>query len=171
MPKSFYDLHFGVAPGGVRMDGHHIRGTLDEIRSDLASELAQGMSLYLLCWYGAELSLDVYQHGRLARSIDLHPYIAIDVEGYPRITFTGPGAPVGHDFDSDEERSVDDGSLSDLFFMGELEDVTRVTVDWSRIDVPALLGDVAQPGDLVNLEGDEADDAGYLPYGYRDLEA
>ncbi len=172
--KSYYDLSFGVASGGANKDAHYIRGTLDEVKADLAAELAEGMNLYLLCWYGADLTLDVYQHGDLAASIDLHPFIAIEVEGYPRIIFTGPGKPVGHDFDSDEERSVDDGSLSDLFFMGAVEEVTTVTVDWAGVAVPALLGDVAQPGDLVSLgarSGDAGtDDEDYVPYGFTDFE-
>ncbi|WP_144122613.1 hypothetical protein [Catellatospora sichuanensis] len=181
-PKSYYDLRFWVSPGGASKDVHYLRGTLDEVKADLAAELAEGMNHYLLCWYGAELALDVYQHGRLARTIDLHPFVTIDVEGYPPITFTGPGEPVGHDFSSDEEQSVDDGSLSDLFFMGEVEQVTTVTVDWARIDVPALLGQAAQPGDLLTIsdrpyddaEAGDADaphEAGYLPYGYVDFEA
>ncbi|MEV4414869.1 hypothetical protein [Catellatospora sp. NPDC049609] len=183
-PKSYYDLRFGVSPGGARKDAHYIRGTLDEVKADLAGELAEGVNLYLLCWYGAQLSLDVYQHGRLARSIDLHPFVSIDIEGYSPITFTGPGEPVGHDFSADEEEYVDDGSLSDLLFMGELEHVTTVTVDWDRMDVPALLGEVAGPGDFVNVDarsitdaevadGDEDAlyEAGYIPYGFIDLES
>ncbi|GIG00464.1 hypothetical protein Cci01nite_55570 [Catellatospora citrea] len=182
--KSFYDLRFGVAAGGAHKDTHYIRGSLDEVKADLAAELAEGMSHYLLCWYGADLALDVYQHGCLTRSIDLHPFLAIEVEGYPRITFAGPGRPLGHDFSSDEERGADDGSLSDLFFMGALEQATTVTVDWDRIDAPALRGEPALPGDLVifggplvtDAEADTAaeqapDEAGNLGYGYVDFEA
>ncbi|GAA2374815.1 hypothetical protein Cme02nite_04100 [Catellatospora methionotrophica] len=177
--KSYYDLRFGVSPGGARKDAHYFRGSLDEVRADLAAELADGMNLYLLCWYGAELALDVYQHGRRTRSIDLHPFVTIDIDGYPPITFTGPGAPVGYDFGTDEEQGVDDGSLSDLLFMGELEAVTRVTVDWAGIDAPALLGEPAQRGDLLVLDERPIDDAnGDLSpetagvwYGFVDFEA
>ncbi|WP_156325725.1 hypothetical protein [Nonomuraea sp. SBT364] len=35
-PKSFYDLAFGVSPGGARKDAHCIRGSIDEINADLA---------------------------------------------------------------------------------------------------------------------------------------
>ncbi len=179
--KSFYDLHFGVAPGGARKDAHHIRGTLDEVKADLAAELAQGLNLYLLCWYGATLSLDVHQHGIRTASIDLHPYVTIAVEGRPDITFAGPGQPLGHDFEADDED--DEGSLSEQFLIGDLEEVTTVTVDWDRITVPALLGEVARPGDFVTvraaelgeIEG-EADEqtlrgAGYIPYGFTDCES
>lgn len=181
--KSFYDLRFAVAPGGARMDAHYVRGSLDEVKADLAAELAKGMSLYLLCWYGADLSLDVYQHGALTRSIDLHPFLTISVEGYPEITFTGPGKPVGHDFTSDEEQYVDEDSLSSLFFMGELEEVTEAVVDWDRVGAPSLLGAVAEPGDHLAVCGERLDEAaeaaadvadlrgaGYLPYGFTDLE-
>lgn len=179
--KSFYDLHFGVAPGGARKDAHYIRGTLDEIRADLAAELAQGLNLYLLCWYGATLSLDVYQHGIRAESIDLHPFVTIAVDGYPDITFAGPGEPLGHDFAADGED--EEGSLSEQFLIGDLEEVTTVTVDWSRIAVPALLGEAARPGDFVTVragqlgevdgEADEATlrGAGYIPYGFTDCDA
>jgi hypothetical protein len=181
--KSFYDLRFGVAPGGARKDAHYLRGTIDEVKTDLAAELADGGNLYLLCWYGADLALDVYQHGRRTRSIDLHPFVTIEVEGYPRITFTGPGEPVGHDFGSDEEQSVDDGSLSDLFFMGAVEQVTTVTVDWAAVDVPALRGEPARPGDLVIMDERMIEDAeadavrddampeAEMRYGYTDFEA
>jgi hypothetical protein len=158
------------------MDGHYIRGSIDEVRADLAAELAQGMGLYLLCWYGANLTLNVFQHGVLTRSIDLHPFIRISVDGYPEITFTGPGQPVGHDFSSDAEQDVDDDSLSSLFFMGEVEDMTTVTVDWDRVAAPPLLGEVAEPGDHLTVAGAGSESAeavtgaDYLPYGYTNLE-
>jgi hypothetical protein len=163
--KSFYDLAFGVDPGGARKDAHFIRGSLDEVKADLAAELAEEINLYLLCWYGAELTLDVYQGGERARSIDLHPYITISIDGYPDITFKGPGEPVGYDFESDEEAEVEKGSLSDRMFCDDLGDAVKVSVDWSRIEVPPLIGDIAEPDDAVYLDGEE-----FLTYGFTDTE-
>ncbi|MFI9580353.1 hypothetical protein ACIHCQ_00515 [Streptomyces sp. NPDC052236] len=159
---SFYDLAFGVSPGGARMDAHFIRGTLDEVKADLAGELAEEINLYLLCWYGAELTLDVYQHGKREQSIDLHPFITIAIDGYPDITFKGPGEPVGYDFDE----AADGGTLSDRMFMGSLGDAVRVTVDWSRIEVPPLIGEVAGWDDEVDLGDYES-----VEYGMTDFEA
>lgn len=167
--KSFYDLNFRVSPGGARKDAHYIRGDLAEIKADLATELAEGVNLYLLCWYGAQLTLGVHQHGVRVWSIDLHPYLTISVEGYPDVTFTGPGEPVGWDFDDDYE--TDEGSLSDLLFIGELEDRTTVTVDWDRIMVPALQGEVARLGDLVTLDDRRPLEQDAIPYGFTDLES
>ncbi|MEU8075312.1 hypothetical protein AB0B31_07665 [Catellatospora citrea] len=167
--KSFYDLNFRVSPGGARKDAHYIRGDLAEIKADLAAELTEGVNLYLLCWYGAELTLDVHQHGARLESIDLHPYLTISVEGHPDVTFTGPGEPVGWDFEEDEE--TDEGSLSDQLFVGDLEDRTTVTVHWDRIDVPPLRGDVVGPGDLVTLDGRRPHEEDAIPYGFTDLES
>lgn len=170
MPRrSFYDLNFRVSPGGARKDAHYIRGDLAEIRADLAAELAEGVNLYLLCWYGAELTLDVHHHGVRVQSIDLHPYLTISVEGHPDVTFTGPGEPVGWDFEADEE--TDEGSLSDQLFVGDLEDRTTVTVDWDRIEVPPLRGGVVSPGDLVTLDDRRPLEEDAIPYGFTDLES
>lgn len=102
MKKSFYDLAFGVAPGGARKDAHYVLASLDEVKIALAEELAEEINLYLLCWYGADLSLHVYQQEELAQSIDLHPFITISIDGYMDITFKGPGEPVGYDFRADD---------------------------------------------------------------------
>jgi hypothetical protein len=164
--KSFYDLNFRVSPGGARKDAHYIRGSLAEIQADLAAELAEGVNLWLLCWYGAELNLDVHEHGRRAHSIDLHPYLTISVEGYPDVTFTGPREPHGWDFEEDDE-----GGLSEQLLIGDLEDRTTVTVAWDRIRVPPLHGDVAGPGDLVTLPDHRPLDEDAIPYGFTDLES
>ena len=180
--KSFYDLAFGVDPGGSRKDAHIISATLDEVKHDLASELAEGINLYLLCWYGARLTLDVYQQGELTESIDLHPFITISVEGYPDVTFTGPGEPVGSDFRDDEGDVEDDeddedddfedeeedeqDNLADRLFADDLGDTVKVSVDWDRIPVPSLIGEVAGPDDeAVLLTGDRL-----AEYGYQDFE-
>lgn len=176
---SFYDLAFGVDPGGARKDCHYVRGTLDEIKRDLANALEDQLNLYLLCWYGAALDLRVFENGELTRAFDLHSLITIDIDGYPTITFDGQGEPVGYDFQDEDD---DDGdSLTARMFGNELTSVT-VTLDWSRIDVPPLRGKVVQNGDFVNIDGDWLDDddkldaqelldRGYLPYGCTDRDA
>lgn len=180
--KSFYDLAFGVDPGGARKDAHFVTATLDEVKRELASDLAQGINLYLLCWYGARLTLDVYQQGELTESIDLHPFITISVEGYPDVTFTGPGEPVGYDFRDDEgdieddeddededfedEEEDEEDNLADRLFMDDLGDTVKVSVDWDRIPVPSLIGELAGPDDeAVLLTGDRL-----AEYGYQDFE-
>jgi hypothetical protein len=190
-PKSFYDLAFGVSPGAARKDAHYVRGSLDEIRDDLADELSESLNVYLLCWYGAELMLHVYQRGERLHSIDLHPYVTVSVDGYPDITFAGSGKPIGHDAGADDPYKVAQ-ELEDGMFAGELDDAIEVTVDWARIEVPALAGDIAAEDDHVKLAGDHLDgidddgdwddldedeledellDSGYIPYGFTDLEA
>ncbi|MFI0716452.1 hypothetical protein ACH4SK_38850 [Streptomyces inhibens] len=178
--KSFYDLTFGVDPGGARKDAHFISATLDEVKEDLASELAEEINLYLMCWYGARLSLDVYQQGELAESIDLHPFITISIQGYPDITFAGPGEPIGYDFEADEGEEGDDeadgeeeeneaDSLSERMFAGELGDKVTVSVDWARTHVPPLTGEVVGPDDTVQL----APRSGFrhlASYGFSDFE-
>ncbi|MDW6060590.1 hypothetical protein SAZ11_24500 [Streptomyces sp. FXJ1.4098] len=188
--KSFYDLAFGVDPGGARRDAHFVTASLDEVKRELASDLAQGINLYLLCRYGARLTLDVYQQGELTESIDLHPFITISVEGYPDVTFTGPGEPVGYDFRGDEgdieddeddadedfedededededEEEAEEDNLADRMFADDLGDTVKVSVDWDRIPVPSLIGEVAGPDDeAVLLAGDRL-----AEYGYQDFE-
>ncbi|WP_171168556.1 hypothetical protein [Streptomyces sp. I05A-00742] len=162
--KSCYELEFRVAPGGSRKDTHYVRGTLDEIKADLADELAEAINLYLLCWYGADLTLHVYQHDELARSIDLHPFLTIAVDGYPEITFTGPGEPAGYDFAADEDVDDPSATLSGRMFCDELGDGVSCAVDWDRAGVPPLAGDVATAGDAT------ASMTVGLPYGHSDGE-
>ncbi|MGG7575727.1 hypothetical protein [Streptomyces sirii] len=178
--RSFYDLAFGVEPGGARKDAHFISATLGEVKEDLASELAEEINLYLLCRYGARLSLDVYQQGELAESIDLHPFVTLSIEGYPDITFTGPGEPLGYDFESDDEVDDDEaddetedaddcdedegGNLSDLMFAGALGDKVKAYVDWSRVHAPSLTGEVVGLDDTVQL----APRTGYRPLHLTD---
>lgn len=178
--KSFYLLSFSVAPGGAHKDTHFVRGTLDEIKADLAAELSDATHLYLLCCYGARLTLDAYQSGALAASIALQPLITISIEGYPTITFEHDCEPVGYDFKTESEEAADEGSLAARLFDDEFGKSLSVTVAWERVDVPALVEPVARPGDLVSLEGvphdgasqisDAPATAGLLPYGRSDLE-
>jgi hypothetical protein len=95
--KSFYDLAFGVSPGAARKDAHYIRGSLDEVKDDLADELSDSLNVYLLCWHNsAELALHVYQQGTRTHSIDLRPLVTVSVDGYPDITFLDSGEPTGY---------------------------------------------------------------------------
>lgn len=177
--RSFYDLEFSVEPGGMRMAQHFIRATLDEIKADLYTALADRDAVHCLCWYGATLRLNVYQHGYCQRRIDLHPYVTLRVEGFPEITFGRDGRPRGYDFsDYDENR---EGSLEGALQEGEVGTDHRVA--WERIRVPALRGELVDVDDLVSLDAAWAvDDAnpnyeeqdlvemGYVPYGETDLE-
>ncbi len=168
MKKSFYDLAFGVAPGGARKDAHYVLASLDEVKIALAEELAEEINLYLLCWYGADLSLHVYQQEELAQSIDLHPFITISIDGYMDITFKGPGEPVGYDFRADDGAGDEKERLSSKMFCGSLGDAVSVSVDWSRIEVPPLTGETVAEDD----EDDVVELAeGHLgAYGYQDFE-
>ncbi|WP_255954824.1 hypothetical protein [Streptomyces odontomachi] len=170
MTCSFYDLAFGVGSGGARKDTHYVRGSLEEVRQDLAAELAEEINLYLLCWYGARLSLDVYQQGKQTDSIDLHPFLAIAVAGYPTITFTGPEQPVGYDFEADEEAEDETDTLSYRMFAGELGDTVSVTVDWDRVQVPPLRGKAVGEGDTVALHALPGHFFHTATYGYQDFE-
>lgn len=148
--KSFYDLSFGVSPGGARKDAHHICGTLDEAMGALESEFEQSGEVWLLFKYGAELCLDVYQRNVRTTSIDLHPFITIRIEGYPDITFRGPRDPIGFAV-AGEDPAVVKTRLADAMFEGEFNGKIEVDVDWDRITVPELEGEVADYGDYVFL--------------------
>jgi hypothetical protein len=163
--KSFYELSFGVAAGGSRKCTHYIRGSLDEIKSDLHAELTEEINLYLLCCYGADLSLLVYQHGELDRSIDLHPFVTISVDDYPTLTFAGPGQPIGYDFSADDDADNEEETLSHRMFIGDLGDAVSVTVSWDRLDVPPLTGEVLTVDDALEPAFHHG-----TSYGYSDCE-
>ncbi|MFB7208274.1 hypothetical protein [Streptomyces sp. NPDC056255] len=196
-PKSFYDLTFEVSPGAARKDVHYVRGSLDEIRDDLATELSQSSNVYLLCWYGSvKLALHVYQQGERVHSIDLRPRVTVSVDGYPAITFLDSGEPTGYGVGADDPGKVRE-ALEEGMFSGELDDAIGVAVDWDSVEVPGLIGEVATDDDYVKLagdpdgvssEGDDWDDfdeddfdedeledelieRGYIPYGFTDFEA
>ncbi|MFI9358680.1 hypothetical protein [Streptomyces lydicus] len=170
MSRSFYDLAFGVDPGGARKDTHYVRGSLEEVQRDLAAELAEEINLYLLCRYGARLTLDVYQEGKQTDSIDLHPFLTLSIAGRPDITFTGPGEPVGYDFEADEEAEDETTTLSYRMFAGALGDAVKVTVHWDRVEVPPLNGDVVREGDVVELHPRPHHVAHTAAYGRQDFE-
>jgi hypothetical protein len=184
--KSFYDLRFGVSPGGARKDAHHICGDRGEVVRALDSELAESVNVWLLFHYGADLALDVYQRGERTRSIDLHPFITIRVDGYPDITFTGPGEPTGHAAGAEDPAKAE-MVLADGLFEGAFDGRFEVVVDWDSVEVPPLVGEVAgfgdrvlvgdEPLDLEGLEGldedelvDELIDRGWVEYGDHDFE-
>jgi len=162
--RSFYELAFGVDPGGARKCTHYVRGSLDEIKTDLDAELAEEINLYLLCWYGARLSLRAYQRGELDRSIDLHPFVTVSVDGCPDITFAGPGQPIGYDFSADEEFDNEEDHLSRRMAYGELGDTVGVTVAWDRISVPPLADDV------LTADVFDVTDHHLCAYGHSDCE-
>ena len=189
--KSFYDLRFGVSPGAARKDAHHIYGTLDEIRSALETEFDESINVWLLFDYGrsVELALDVYQRGVLERSIDLHPFVTVRIDGYPGITFRGPGKPTGYAAGASDPEKVR-MTLADGLFEGTFNGVIEVVVDWDRITVPPLTGEIAEWDDYVLLgegppdddldalaELDEDDleselvDRGWVEYGDHDFDA
>jgi hypothetical protein len=187
--KSCYELAFGVSPGGARKCTHYVRATLDEVKTDLADELSASSNVYLLCWYGAELALHVYEQGRRVHSIDLHPYTTISIDGYPDITFLDSGNAIGPDVEA-VGWSKFQTPLCEAVFAGELDDAIKVTVDWDSVQVPPLVGDIAtddsyiKPVDHLGSPGDDDDlddfdeddlesellDRGYIPYGYSDCE-
>ncbi len=188
--KSFYDLRFGVSPGGARKDAHFIRGSIDEVRRALDSEFEQTINVWLLFGYGrgADLALDVYERGERKHSIDLHPFIAIRIDGYPDITFRRPGKATGCLVGADDPEKVK-SLLADGMFAGDFDGRTEVTMDWDRILVPPLVGEIADFGDyvklgdgavddlddLVGLDQDELQDElfdrGWVEYGDHDFEA
>ncbi|RJO71445.1 hypothetical protein D5S18_25080 [Nocardia panacis] len=183
MPKSFYDLVFSAVSGSAGKDAHYIRGTLDEVRSDLESELSQkGFNLYLLCWFGSDLRVNVYEQGSLVQTIDLHPFVKVSIDGYPDLIFQASEFPDHPDIASEEWLRLGDRVLS-----GELDDAIVVTVDWDRIEVPPLVGEIATKYDFVKIvdpygdhedldEDVDVDSDEYLedpccvPYGFTDLE-
>ncbi|WP_131736220.1 hypothetical protein [Actinomadura roseirufa] len=184
VPKSFYDLRFVVPPGALRMDAHHICGSLDEVMAALDSELEHHG--YLLFYSSADLALDVYQQGKRVRSIGLHPFITIRIDGRPDITFRGPGEPIDSAGAGDPEQMsvIEDGMAA-----GDFDGRLKFTVDWDGISAPPLVGEIVEVcdyvllgdgplGDLDDLDGldeddleDELIDRGWVEYGYHDFES
>ncbi|MGK4903420.1 hypothetical protein [Streptomyces albus] len=188
--KSFYDLRFGVSPGGARKDAHFICGSVEEAMHALDAELEESSNIWLLFGYsdGADLALDVYQQGERVQSIDLHPFITIRVDGYPDIVFHGPGKTTGSVVGADDPERVKK-LLADGMVAGDFDGRTEVTVDWDSVPVPPLIGEIAdigdyvKPGDsphddlddLVGLDEEELEDElidrGWVEYGDHDFEA
>ncbi|MFI9048558.1 hypothetical protein [Streptomyces sp. NPDC053427] len=187
VPKSFYDVTFSVSPGAARKDAHHICGSLDEAKAALDDELDDSVNIWLLFDYGAEVTLDVYQRGERIRSIDLHPFLTIRVEGYPDITFRGSGKPTGFAVGADDPYTVQT-ELADGLFARDFDGAIEAVVDWDGVVVPPLVGEIAKDGDYVLLGDEPLDDLddlsdldeeelevalidrGYVEYGSHDFE-
>ncbi|MGW5091034.1 hypothetical protein [Streptomyces coelicoflavus] len=165
MLRSFYDLNFGIHPGGTEKDVHYVRRTLEEVKHDLSVELLDQRNIYLLCYYGAWLNLDVYQNGKRTESIDLHPFLEISIEGCPPITFSGPQQPVDHSFDLDEESEDDSSELSHRMWHRRLGHRVGITVHWDSINVPPLRRRTVSEGDSVALYRRPCP----ASYGYQDF--
>ncbi|NBE52211.1 hypothetical protein [Streptomyces boluensis] len=187
--RSYYDLRFGVSPGGARKDAHYICADLDEAESALAYELEDSTNVWLILRRGgADLALDVYQRGELTRSIDLHPFLTVRIGGYPDITFLGQGRPSGYADGADDPDQVR-ATLVDGLFGDDFDDTMEAVVDWARVPAPALVGEPVgeddyvrlgdgPPDDLSELEGldedeltDELIERGYVEYGFHDFDA
>ncbi|WP_053175144.1 hypothetical protein [Nonomuraea sp. SBT364] len=129
--------------------------------------------MHLLCRYGAELALHVYEQGERVNAIDLHPFITVSVDSYPDITFLGSNKPTVCGAGTDDRDKVK-MTLSEEMFSGKLDNAIKVTVDRDGVDVPSLVGEFAgdrvasrsQPLWSVHLAGTPERGPGRSPFGH-----
>lgn len=125
--------------GPVAREVWFVRHTVDELSIDLVTELMDGRSLYLLVVGGAELSLR--RLGSPEPSLDLRPFMTVDLGERVTITFDPHGKPVGYEAETDPE---DETSLAAAIREDRLDDLS-VTMDWNQVDVPESVATVPLP--------------------------
>jgi hypothetical protein len=153
MGKSFYTLEAFVQPGGVRESIVFAvieRGQLRKAAEWLFSRDTPSTA-YLLCGYGQQVVASVYEDGERVTTVDLLPYVRVEIDGYPPMTF----APGGGD-SKDRLHGIEDAEtdlLEELSLLGEDNPETAVTLDWPAVaaQLPPLTGDPAEPADELTI--------------------
>lgn len=164
-PGSYYTLELSVAPGGCRRDDRFVLTDLAQVKRVLTRDLAQGIGVYLISWYGEIVMLRVHVPGQAPQEIDLLPLVTVHLPGYPEIRF--PGGVCDFDFEADEQaHEEEDDWLSSKLFQDRLTPL--VTIDWDAAAIPALPEPLLPADSQVHVHH-----WGHLQpaiYGHNDLE-
>ncbi|AFY94845.1 hypothetical protein [Chamaesiphon minutus] len=185
--KSFYTLDLFIGPGAGRKATTYVFGSLAEIKQALEVEFSRGIEVYLLIYYGEDIWLSTYHHGKMVNEINLLPYITVDIPG-EGVFSIDENQQVSPPIADDED---DDDSLSARLFTDEVEEYT-IIIDWSKLAIPDLIAPILQPKE-VTLASDrymgtkvsqseideflqcqtlaELEDLGIFYYGWNDGEA
>ncbi len=172
--KSFYTLELAVEPGGVRKDHLYVLGSLAEVQRALEVQFSHGFEIGLLLYYGEDIYLSTYHRACLVDSINLLPYIRVEIPNLGIFTI-------------DEEQNVTPEIDEDDF--EEQTDEYTVIIDWSKLNIPELVVPILQPGevsifseytlkqeiiDLFLSSGNDPDVLAYLGdviyYGWNEME-
>lgn len=155
MRKSFYTLELFIMPGGGRKAHVYVLSSLEEIKSALEVELSERWDLSLLLSYGEHILLTAYIEGKPVSTVNLLPYISVELEGQHVIQLNEDSAndpPVYESESDDEETYEKETEIYNMVFgeSGDYDDLNfKVYVDWSKIVIPQLKEPVIEKGDMV----------------------
>lgn len=175
--KSFYALEISVDPGGTRKAEVHIHNSIAAIQNALEAELEKAGNIYLLTWYGEDVTLQTYQSGRQTQKINLLPFIRINIKRYPEMWFNDKGQLQGIKFRDNDHlpgwashpgKVVSYETFLNQMLKGRWQFTT--TVDWNAIPVEVLQGDLAQKGDHLALNSSYGSERIRVGYGFNELE-
>lgn len=147
--KHFFRLMLWVEPGGSRKHEEWIAGTLEEIKVFLQGDLESGQGAYHALWYGEHMVLECWEGRRRVASLDLHPFIAIELEGI-RWPLTPGSETAAEASEDDEEDPLADEALWERVLDDEVEIVAHV--DWARVELPVLAGEPLGPGEAAVIQ-------------------
>ena len=161
---SFYALEVSVEPGGAREYLLFLLNSQPAVQQELDRCLiAQS---YLMLWYGRSITVTTFQNGSTVDTLSLMPYITYQISGYPTLGFTEKGEPTG----LSRAQIRADKSLTDVLWQQGTNEQkaespsVQYVVDWTRINLPRLIGNILQPGERTMV------DEMVLGYGGNDLE-
>jgi hypothetical protein len=166
-PGSFYTLEMQVAPGGCRRGDCFVLTDLEVLKRIVTKDLARGIGVYLLAWYGEDILVSVYTPGEEPRRIDLLPCIAVALPGYPGFAFTD--GQCTFDFEADEEELGDDEqALSTKLFCDAIKPV--VTIDWQAAAIPPLPEPMLPEGAEARIHASYGGRDRMAIFGHNDFE-
>lgn len=165
--KHFFRLRLWVDPGGSRKHEEWIAGTLAEVQEHLRRDLESGQGAYHALWYGEHMLLECWEGPRLAASIDLHPYITLELVGVGAMPLSSePASTAALDDDAEEDNPFDDEGLWERVDEGTVPVVAHVA--WEQMPLPQLAGVPLTPGEAAEIH-----EPGLKPYpmhyGFHDM--
>jgi len=162
----FFRLRLWVDPGGSRKHEEWIAGTLAEVQEHLRRDLESAPGAYHALWYGEHMILECWEGTRLAASIDLHPYITLELVGVGSMSLSSEPVSTAALDDEEGENPFDDEGLWERVDAGAVPVVAHVA--WDQMPLPQLAGVPLTPGEAAEIH-----EPGLKPYpmhyGFHDM--
>jgi len=158
--KSCYVVEMSVGPGGSRWAELHAYTELAHVRwaIDRLCQNDCGTAAYHAISYGATVGIWTIQRGEVAAFLDLHPFIAAELEGKPaaklsdhdgcmRILVERRKELSREDGDDEDEEELEEEEILDIDL--EIYEEMALTADWEAIAsrLPPLEEPLLGPGE------------------------
>lgn len=145
---SYYKLSISCDPGGCHFHSVTRLTSLEKIKQELINNFG-GFILYLFCWYGCDIILDVYKNRKKTHRIVVNNYVKVLIDKIAIVGYTEEEGPIYYSLDGleyvGEEFDPDGGkyylrqiicSVTSVWGV-DIRDKFRKIVDMNKIIVSA----------------------------------